>query len=365
MKKKKTRIILCIVLLLVVTAALILVKQLTKEKKETKKKVQPVSQTEVKDIEGLIYRSESTGGEEVSFVRDKDIWYYEKDKEFPLDQSYVTNNMVLTAAQATANRTLENPSGNLSEYGLDNPHTTITLKKITGDKVTMHIGSYNENVEGYYLKVEGDDRIYLVDGQMVFAFDMSIYEIADKEDFPLVEESSFAHIHIQKDKRVLELKGEIKENTPKHVTKDSYMEQEKTWSVSDNGTAYREGNQQAIKELIAKMTAFDYSKMIAYRADVDEKKQYGLDEEHAVILTVDYQVLDETTARQVEVADGITEIQCDTLDKQYVLYIGQEIPDDGFDGAEYYVCMKDSDVIYTISAESLADIVLMDAKKLK
>lgn len=365
MKKKGVRIIVCIVLLLALSAGLVLVRQLTKEEKKPEKETQSVSQTQVKDIEGLVYQSESTGGEEVSLVREKNIWYYEKDKEFPLDQSYVTNNMVLTAAQATANRTLENPSDDLSQYGLDNPHTTITLKKITGDEVTMHIGSYNMNVEGYYLKVEGDNNIYLVDGQMVFAFDMSIYEIADKEEYPLVEESSFTHIRILKEKKVLEFKGEIKEDTPKHITENSYMEQEKTWSVSDNGTAYKEGNQQAVKELIAKMTAFKYSKMIAYHADDEQKKQYGLDEEHAVILTVDYQVLDETTARQVEVADGITEIQCDTLDKRYVLYIGDKIPDDGYDEEEYYVCIEDAEGIYTMSAESLAEIVQMNAQNFK
>lgn len=362
MHKKKVRLLVCIFLFVVVTIALVFVRQLTKDKKEPKKEAQSVSQTQVKDIEGLVYRSESTNGEEISLVRKKDVWYYEKDKEFPLDQAYVTNNMVLTAAQATANRKLENPSEDLSEYGLDDPSTTIILKKITGDEVTMHIGSYNTNVEGYYLKVEGDDAIYLVDGQMVFAFDMSIYEIADKEEYPLVEEGSFVHVRILKEKKVLEFKGEVEENAPKYVSKDSYMEQEKTWSVSDNGTAYRKGNQQAVKELIAKMAAFDYSKMIAFHADEEQKRQYGLDEEHAVVLTVDYQVLDETTARQVEIEDGITEIQCDTLDKRYELYIGDKTPNDGFDEEEYYVCMKDSDVIYTMSAESLEDIVQMNAK---
>ncbi len=361
MKKKTKRLIVVGVLLVFLLVLLLVVTSLRKEEEVGEKPPESVSQTEVKDIEGITYTSDSTSGEAVSLIREKNIWYYENDKEFPLDQDYVTNNMVLTAAEATANRTVENPTDNLAEYGLDNPAVTITLKKVTGDEVHMSIGSYNESVEGYYLQVEGDENIYLVDGQMVFAFDMSVYDIADKEDYPYVEENSFVHVKIEKGGKTVEFKGQVKEDAQEYLTSNYYYEKIKTWMISKYGSSYKEGNQTAIQELIAQLAILDYSSMIDYHAEEAELKAFGIDED-CVVLTVDYQVLDESTAREVEGADGITEIVCDTIDKQYVLRIGDEVPGDGFSDPEYYVSMEGSDVVYTMDAASLEAIVELNVK---
>lgn len=358
MKKKFITLLVVVILLAVLLVVFFCLKDSNekKEKDAQEIKTEAVSQTEVKDIEGIIYASESTSYEAVSLVREKDIWYYEEDKEFPLDQNYVTNNMVLTAAEASANKTLDNPTEDLTQYGFDNPRTEITLRKINGDTVHMVIGDYNESVEGYYLKVDGDDKIYLVDGQMVFAFDMSVYEIADKEDYPLVEESSFVHIKAQKGEKTLELAGEVEENAKEQIVNSSYMEKMKTWKISKNGGTYQKGNQEAIQELIANLSAMDYSGMMDYKPDKKALERYGLGED-AMTLTVDYQVLDEMTARQVEIEDGITEIVCDTIDKQYVLKIGNPVPEDGYSEPEYYVAMEGSVAVYSVTAETLRNLV--------
>lgn len=362
MKKKLITLLLVVVLLAAVLVVFFLIKD-SNEKKEKQSqdiKTEAVSQTEVKDIEGITYVSESTSYEAVSLVREKDIWYYEEDKEFPLDQNYVTNNMVLTAAEASANKTLDNPADDLSQYGFDHPRTQITLHKVTGDTVHMMIGDYNESVEGYYLKVDGDDKIYLVDGQMVFAYDMSVYEIADKEDYPLVEESSFVHMKVQNKEKTLEFAGEVEEHAKEQIVDNSYMEKVKTWKVSQDGGVYKIGNQTAIQELLASLSALDYSRMMDYKPDQKTLESYGLGKD-AITLTVDYQVLDEKTARQVEISDGITEIVCDTIDKQYVLKIGNLLPEDGYNESEYYVAMEGSVAVYSINAETLNNLVQLNA----
>lgn len=368
MKKKTVRLIVVMVLLVAVVAALVLVTNQNKKNEaarqaEEAEKLKPtaVSQTEVADIEAITYMSESTSPEAVTLVRENDLWLYEKDKEFPLDQVYVTNTMVQSAAEATANQVIENPSEDLTQYGLDTPIVTITLKKITGEKVNMGIGDYNETVQGYYLKVEGDKNIYLVDGTMAFAFDMSIYDIADKEDYPYVETDSFTHIKVKNGDQTVEFKGEIEEGAAEHLTDDYYIEKEKTWKISKNGASYKEGNQSTIRELISQLAILDYSRMIDYHGDEKEMAAVGLGED-AIVLTVDYQVLDESTARQVEGENGITEIVCDTIDKQYKLRIGDSVPEDGFRDPEYYVSLEGSDVIYTMNAESLSSIVEMNVK---
>lgn len=362
--KKAVRLLIAAVLLLAVAVVLVLVLNQQKENSEGEIKTEAVSQTKIKDIEAMTYTSESTGGKPVTLVRENDIWYYEEDKEFPLDQDYVTNTMVMTAAQATANQTLDNPSDNLEEYGLTEPAVTIVLKKVSDEEVTMKIGAYNESVEGYYLKVEGDDKIYLVDGKMVFAFDMSIYEIADKEDYPLVETTSFTHIKIEKENNVVELKGEIEEDSGEYVLNNSYIEKEKTWKISDKGAVYKTGNQEKIKELLSSMSAFDFSSMAAYKPSDKEKETFGLNTP-AVTLTVDYEVLDETTAREVEGDNGIGEIVCDTLQKQYVLYIGNQVPENGYDDSAYYVALEGSSAVYTMKEDALSSIMDLNVNSYK
>ncbi len=361
MKKKAVRLAVAAALLAVLTTAFFVIKNLTK--KEEKQGPITVSQTPVKDIEGITYRCEATKGEPISLVREKDIWYYEKDKEFPLDQVFVTNTMAVSAAEAVskAERTIENPEEDLSQYGLDQPVLTVILKKITGDEVKLNVGSYNAGVEGYYLQVEGDQKLYLIDATMVFAFDVSVYDIADKEDYPYVEAGSFTHIAVQKGSKMVELKGEVQKDSQEVLSKQYYLEKEKTWSVSQDGSAYQEGNQTAVQELISQLASFDYSKMIEYRADEKKREEYGLGDK-AVILTVDYQVLDETTAKQVEIANGVTETVCDTLDKQYVLRIGDKVPEDGYSEPEYYVCLEGAEVVYTIRAELLDPVVNIRAE---
>lgn len=360
MKKKTKRLIIVGVLLVVVIALLFVVMELVKEDEDQDRQVEPVSQTEVLDIEGITYTSPSTSGEAVTLVREDDIWYYEEDKEFPLDQKYVTNNMVLTAAETVADKELEGVSGQLSDYGLDKPYVTIILKKITGDEVKMSIGAYNESVEGYYLKIDGRDSLYLVDGQLPFAFDMSVYEIADMEDYPYVEVNSITHIKVENDNGVSEFQPVVKDNAASYVTEQYYLEKEKTWQVSKNGAAYKDGNQESITEFLTQLTSIDYASMIEYRADEKVMAQYGIDKE-CVLLTVDYEILDENTARQVEGADGITEIVCDSVDVQYVLRIGDKVPEDGFSDPAYYVSLEGSNVVYTISAESISYIMDMNA----
>lgn len=204
----------------------------------------------------------------------------------------------------------------------------------------------------------------MVDAKLVFAFDADIYELAEKEEFPLVETGSFTHISVQNKDNLVEFKGEIEEDSGEVLTNQYYLEKEKIWKISENGSAYQEGNQKNIQDFMSQLSSLRYAKMIEYRADDQVKETYGLGEQ-AIRLTVDYQVLDETTARQVEKANGINEIECDTLDKQYILCIGNQVPEDGYSDLEYYVCMEDSEVVYTIRAESIENILQLHTNQYK
>lgn len=73
----------------------------------------------------------------------------------------------------------------MDTYGLDSPSKTITITLSDGSQKTIKIGAYNEILGFYYLLVEGDKHLYLVDSTIYDTFEISY---ADLE--VVVEEST-------------------------------------------------------------------------------------------------------------------------------------------------------------------------------
>ena len=65
----------------------------------------------------------------------------------------------------------------LSQYGLEEPFRTITAVLSDGTQVVIYAGNKSDLLSEYYIKVEGDDNVYLVSSTIVTDFDK------DPEDF--------------------------------------------------------------------------------------------------------------------------------------------------------------------------------------
>ena len=65
----------------------------------------------------------------------------------------------------------------LSQYGLEEPFRTITAVLSDGTQVVIYAGNKSDLLSEYYIKVEGDDNVYLVSSNIVTDFDK------DPEDF--------------------------------------------------------------------------------------------------------------------------------------------------------------------------------------
>ena len=69
----------------------------------------------------------------------------------------------------------------LSDYGLDQPQNTITVT--CGDETTtIDIGDYNEMLSEYYVKVSGDEKVYLMDSTLKDAFSKTADTMVVQED---------------------------------------------------------------------------------------------------------------------------------------------------------------------------------------
>lgn len=181
MEKQKKQVFILAVLLLVLVVAYFAIhiyngKQEEKESaKEEAEKIY-VTNDAVEDITAFSYVLD---GETLSFTKSGDEWTYDGDTGCNLDES-VIETMLGKIASITADECLSEPEP-LDSYGLDAPSGQITF---TTDKetVTLLIGNRNAITGSYYLKKDGDDKVYLVSSTVAAACTKSISDLLAEED---------------------------------------------------------------------------------------------------------------------------------------------------------------------------------------
>lgn len=318
-----------------------------------------VSQVGAENIVSFEYSNEDTDYKTLKFYRNSsDEWHYSEIEDFPLNQSYVTI-LAETLQEIDASRVISpDEAGELSDYGLDNPQLTISYEEKDGTKHTIYLGDKNTTTENYYLKMNDDENVYLVDSTLKVSFMYSLYDLFDMETFPLVETSSYKHIELTNGTKKIQFNAVVEEDAEEYIEND-YKEKDITWYVKKaDSDEYKLANQITVKAMAEEMTEFAFYRAVDYKVEQEEYSKYGFDNPVAVI-KVDYQVLDETTAELVEVADGINEVKCDTIDKNYILYIGNKCNENSSTD-EYYVRVDGSNKVYTMESSVLSRFVDLD-----
>ncbi len=116
-------------------------------------------------------------GEELTFVKEGDTWYYQGDKTISVSQSGISD-MLLSLEEITAEGEITEAE-DLSRYGLDEPANTIWLKLPEGD-ITITLGRYDDTTGQCYLMISGDDSIYLVDSAISSTFQKSVGDLTEE-----------------------------------------------------------------------------------------------------------------------------------------------------------------------------------------
>ena len=180
-KKKRGLIIILIVLILLIAAFFGLRKynELQDEKDSTDDTVQVI---DIDTDEVTEYSVKNSYGEYV-FTRSGDTWTGSGDaagiETLDIDE---IDSRLSDACGFTADHVLTEPL-DLSEYGLDEPAITVTLKTKSGGDITLTYGDDNSSVNMRYVKVSTDDNIYLVSMYKAGRFDFTKDGItADEEN---------------------------------------------------------------------------------------------------------------------------------------------------------------------------------------
>lgn len=354
MKKKTVKLVSAVVVLGVLCAAyegvnFYVTSQEEKETEENDTSVDLVS-LEADDITAVSFTADQN---EVEFDKKDDSWTEKSDANFPVNQDTV-DSAVKGVASLTADQEISDVE-DMSQYDLDNPQNTITLTTADGD-TSLQIGMESSNNQ-YYVKKEDDDKnVYLVFSSSIEPFMGTLYDFAESGTFPSVTSATITDVKVDKENSY-------------ELTQDA---DNLFWNVSDGETTEKADTTKAgtVTSAIGSLT---YDKFVDYNCTDDSK--YGFDDPYAVI-TVKYteeeavesdedseadendsEATDEAATDTSEDADASDEDSSEdeqetqTVEKTLTIYVGDETGDDR------YVKVDDSKEVYTITKDSLTDIL--------
>lgn len=314
MKKKTVKLVSAVVVLGVLCAAyegvnFYVTSQEEKETEENDTSVDLVS-LEADDITAVSFTADQN---KVEFDKKDDSWTEKSDANFPVNQDTV-DSAVKGVASLTADQEISDVE-DMSQYDLDNPQNTITLTT-ADDDTSLQIGMESSNNQ-YYVKKEDDDKnVYLVSSSSIEPFMGTLYDFAESGTFPSVTSATITDVKVDKENSY-------------ELTQDA---DNLFWNVSDGKTTEKADTTKA-GTVTSAIGSLAYDKFVDYNCTDDSK--YGFDNPYAVI-TVKYTEEEQETQ---------------TVEKTLTIYVGDETGDDR------YVKVDDSKEVYTITKDSLTDIL--------
>lgn len=128
------------------------------------------------------------------FRKDEDGWKWVDNETFPLDAAYVEE--ILTALDTmSAELTPLDPTVDPAESGLDEPNRYMTVT--VGEEVTtLRFGDQKDDGT-WYMSIDGQEGVYLVEDAFVALMDRSIYDMAVLPTLPELTDENLTVITVR------------------------------------------------------------------------------------------------------------------------------------------------------------------------
>lgn len=293
MRQKKTLIILILVFagLLALYAGL---RMYQKKQSVQKSSADKLIIKNMSDLTSISYNN----GQDLSFVKRNGTWFYEKDSEFPVEQSYLTS-MASQFQKMEAVRKLKN-GDSLKDYGLEQPAYTIRVKDKKGTQTTYYIG--NTSGDNYYLTLDDKATVYAVSADLLSGLSYSLNDMMQTDTFPTLSSGNL--------KKVVITNGSRKKT-------------------------YTSKSKNDMDSIAGGLGVFTFGDCQNYSVKDKDLAKYGLDSDSRV--TVDITYKDTETKKS----------------KSLTLYIGSKDKS----GENYYVKLKDSKMVYLSDADIVKNIL--------
>lgn len=363
--KKSMKLISSVVILAILCGVYagvkIYVSKMEKEENEVEDTTENIFSASSEDIKSLTFFVDKN---EVTFEKDGDNWIKSDDKEFPVEQS-ILEDAADVICSVYSQRTIEDVE-DLSQYGLDDPINTVTVQSEDETNV-FRFGMENTTTGQYYMRMNDEETVvYLVDASVTEPFMKTLYDFAQSDSFPDISSDSIRQVQVNGKNGSYILRKE---------------DESGFWYVGEDKNAEKADSARS-SSLISYISSLEYGSFVNYNSN--DLSEYGLNDPYADIV-VDYTEEQEISESNEEesISDDEELIEIDepeeeesgeelitdeepfetedeqletiTLEKQVVIHIGNEAPDDS-----RYISIDDSTAVYTISNESLNEIIDMD-----
>lgn len=362
MKNRKKALIIAIICLAAAAVLYLLVVKLSQRSEDADSSDDSlvISSVDSGQITAISYEKD---GKSLSFRKEDGTWYNAEDKSFPVDQDSLTT-MTNALGAVSATRKLDSPE-DLSEYGLDSPVLTVRYMASDGKEAEFTVGDTNDAAGGSYLKISGDDAVYLVASDFADTFNSDIYQLADMESFPTITSDSITDINVKSGSHTLEIKNDSDGGR----------------IVLENGEEKENCASSSVTQFINTVTGITFKSHVEYNCK--DLSKYGLDKSAADI-SVDYTTTEtvdsedsdsskiengaaetaatsagnaaETSAESIqETADTEeTESEMETVEvaKQLILHIGSQNED-----GDYYAALDGSKEVHVVSGDTIKELI--------
>lgn len=204
MNKQKKQFVVVVILMAVCIIGYFSVGKFYKnqeEKESENKEATAITAFELKDYEKITAFNYITNGTSITLTKDSDgKWHDSSDASVNISKDSVETDMLAKLVSVTADEKIAKKD-DVSQYGFtidDNGNVTaetntIALTDEDNTTYTLYIGKENPyDTSKYYMMVEGDDNIYLVDSDIQTAFSKNISDITETTTEAATQESTEA-----------------------------------------------------------------------------------------------------------------------------------------------------------------------------
>lgn len=361
MSKGKKQVLTLVGLCVLVAAAIVLYflvpqgeDEKTGEQESTSETVR-VFQVEKDNITAISVSRE--GEESISLHKEESGWKLENLPEAPVDQEAVES-MFQALSPVTATKELAGDGGSKQEYGLEKPRMTVKITTSDGKSHEIYFGDTVPVGGGNYGMTAESDKIYTFADTLYSSLDVEKNSLISKEEIAEINADYLTKISV-KNKSKTTFLAEI-------VSDDKKVDAYTNWVITKpykKPLAGSSTNDWATLQSFYRTVSFDA--LVEYQCT--DKKKYGLEQPAAEIQVGYFDLKDGYEIPEEEDSDSVSTVGKSTNKanvvpkkyqdpKGYTLYVGKKD-----ENGDYYVSLKGSEHVYTLSADKTESMMGADA----
>ncbi len=231
----------------------------------------------------------------------------------------------------------------LKDFGLDKPAATATVTYTDGSKAVLYVGNETPNEDGYYVRTDVDDKVYIFDSDAVLPF---TYRHTAFVDITLIASPTVKNDDENGSVVLKEVSYTGKNYAEPLVIRRSYLtdSEELTLFSYIIEKPYPRGTSDAVSSMLSSFNSLYAEQALVLHPTDKEKAALGFDDPLAVI----------TVTLAVETGD--TSNEDDTDDAIFYNTITADVTIGSVDDDNYVVMVEGLDIIYLVPKSTFSGI---------